>query len=159
SPMPNHQSQREGVRSMDEERRKRRNERDRVRYKNDAEYRERKNARQRERYANDEEFRERRKAAERERWFNDHAFREKQLMLRRERYACDSEYRAKNRSDSRANQLERDYGISTQAFNELLHRQNHACGICERPFRRTPCADHCHITNWVRGLLCRKCNF
>src|SRR5262249_24513636 len=50
------------------------------------------------------------------------------------------------------------YGISLREFYELLDRQNHACGICERPFDHTPHVDHCHLTDWVRGLLCRSCN-
>src|SRR5262249_52775920 len=50
------------------------------------------------------------------------------------------------------------YGISVQEFNDLLRKQNNACAVCERPFDSRPHIDHCHITRWVRGLLCRKCN-
>jgi hypothetical protein len=47
---------------------------------------------------------------------------------------------------------------SVRDFSELLARQNYACAICEQPFKGTPHVDHCHITRWVRGLLCGKCN-
>jgi hypothetical protein len=40
----------------------------------------------------------------------------------------------------------------------LLEQQNNTCGICYRPFTRTPRVDHCHVTGFVRGLLCSNCN-
>ena len=40
----------------------------------------------------------------------------------------------------------------------MLARQQGACAICKRPFRRTPCIDHCPLSGWVRGLLCHGCN-
>jgi recombination endonuclease VII len=144
--------------STDEEKRKREYARRRERYKNDTAYREKEKARQNERYANNEAFREAKKAREKDRWANDHAYRENQQASRRERYANDSDYRAKRKSNERAYRLKREYGISVEDFSELLERQHHRCGICERPFHGTPHVDHCHITGWVRGLLCRSCN-
>jgi len=144
--------------SREEEKRERENARRRERYRNDAEYRENENAKQRERYANDEEFREARKAHERSRWANDDELRERRKAKLRERYANDSEYRAKRNLSERSNRLKRLYGISPEQFRELLERQNYACAICEQPFRSTPHVDHCHLTRWVRGLLCRPCN-
>jgi Recombination endonuclease VII len=144
--------------SRDEEKRKREYARRRERYKNDAAYREKQKAWQNERYANNEEFREAKKARERARWANDHAYRERQQAKQRERYANDGEYRAKLQANERAYRLKRLYGLSTEQFRELLERQNHACAICEQPFRSTPHVDHCRFTNWVRGLLCRSCN-
>jgi hypothetical protein len=144
--------------STDEEKRKRENARRRERYKNDAVYREKEKALQHERYMNNEAFREAKKAREKDRWANDHAYRENQQANRRERYANDSEYRAKRKSNERAYRLKREYGISVEDFGELLERQNHRCGVCERPFHGMPHVDHCHITGWVRGLLCRSCN-
>jgi hypothetical protein len=124
----------------------------------DEEARKRRNTRERARYANDAEYREKRKAANRKRYANDNKFRERQIANGRERYASDSEFREKRKATSRASRLKCQYGISLQEHADLLHRQNYACGICERPFRETPHVDHCHLTRWVRGLLCRKCN-
>jgi Recombination endonuclease VII len=143
---------------MNEERRRRKNARRRERYRDDADYREKLKASQRARYANDEEFREKQKAEQRERWANDDDYREKQKAMRRNRYANDGEFRARFNAGVRASRLKHQYGLSIDEYRELLERQNHACGICERPFVSTPHVDHCHITNWVRGLLCRKCN-
>jgi hypothetical protein len=148
--------------------------------------RQRDNARRRERYANDAEYRERTKAKNRERWADDE-FRETRNAKRRERYATDDEYRehtkaldhafwvrnrericARNRhrwaTDPAyrqmfwASYLKTRYGITIEDFNRLLEQQNHTCAICERPFDRTPHVDHCHLTRWVRGLLCHRCN-
>ena len=118
----------------------------------------RENARRRERYANDDEYREARKARERARWANDDEYRERQIAKHRERYANDEDVRARHKASARASDLKQKYGLTIEQFDELLRRQNYACGICERPFDRTPHVDHCHLTDWVRGLLCRRCN-
>jgi Recombination endonuclease VII len=145
-----------GANVMNEERRRRKNARRRERYRDDADYREKLKASQRARYANDEEFREKQKAEQRERWANDDDYREKQKAMRRNRYANDGEFRARFKAGVRASRLKHHYGLSIDEYRQLLERQNHACGICERPFVSTPHVDHCHITNWVRGLLCRR---
>jgi Recombination endonuclease VII len=161
---------------MDEETRQRRNASERARTANDAEYREKQkvarrerhanddkyrekqNAARRERYANDDEYREKRNAARRERYANDAKYRERRAAAAREKYASDGEYRERCKTLDRARHLKRKYGISIEEYTRLLHQQNHACAICERPFDRTPHIDHCHLTHWVRGLLCLKCN-
>jgi len=53
------------------------------------------------------------------------------------------------------------YGISTEEFDEFLRKQGHACAICKDGFseERRPYIDHDHSSGWVRGLLCRDCNF
>lgn len=38
-----------------------------------------------------------------------------------------------------------------------LKEQNGKCLICNQ-IMNLPCVDHCHITNKIRGLLCRLCN-
>lgn len=58
----------------------------------------------------------------------------------------------------RGYQLKKNYGITSEQYDEILTRQDHKCAICgtfcERPF-----VDHDHSTGRIRGLLCMKCNF
>jgi hypothetical protein len=121
----------------------------------DEKNRNHRNAKRRERYRNDTDYRDKVKAQS-QRYYSEN--RELKKARLQERYANDSEYRARHAAKERAAELKRKYGLSLQDFGELLARQNHACGICERPFHETPHVDHCHITRWVRGLLCGKCN-
>jgi len=51
------------------------------------------------------------------------------------------------------------YGVTKEQFKILLKNQKGKCGICKKRFKNTPCIDHCHKTEKIRGLLCRKCNF
>lgn len=59
----------------------------------------------------------------------------------------------------RRNLLKR-YGLTEQAFADMLESQNHACKICLRPFSSElrPNVDHDHDTGKVRSLLCAGCN-
>lgn len=55
------------------------------------------------------------------------------------------------------------YGLTVEAFNELVRKQEGKCRICERvPQGRNDqdklVVDHCHKTGRVRGLLCTQCN-
>lgn len=52
----------------------------------------------------------------------------------------------------------------TNEQNEIIKRlkvvQNNSCGICKSKFIfKAPVLDHCHETQEIRGLLCRKCNY
>ena len=132
--------------------------------------------RQRKRYAEDSEFkkkkleqshawsrvnRDRINASRRERYANDTEYRENELAKRRKRYADDAEYREKDRARRRKyarGNVCRRHGLSVVQFEAMLEQQQGACGICRRPFRTTPCIDHCPLTGWVRGLLCHGCN-
>lgn len=54
-------------------------------------------------------------------------------------------------------------GFSKELFNKLLLEQNNKCAICETEIKSnngmdTICADHNHIDNTPRGLLCKRCN-
>ena len=52
------------------------------------------------------------------------------------------------------------YGITAEAYQQLLDYQGGACAICLRPSRvRRLAVDHDHATGRVRGLLCRHCNY
>ena len=76
--------------------------------------------------------------------------------------ARSSAYYAANREKRKASiKLRRrmkKYGLSSEAFQLMLLRQNHACGICKETFLITPAIDHDHKTGGVRGLLCLRCN-
>lgn len=61
----------------------------------------------------------------------------------------------------RDNNLRR-IGFTFKLFNQALNIQNNKCAICSIDFRTLPKksihADHCHITNKPRGILCQNCN-
>jgi hypothetical protein len=56
------------------------------------------------------------------------------------------------------------YGISSEDYDTMLEEQDNKCKICFMEFNTddtkatTPCVDHCHTTDKVRGLLCPLCN-
>lgn len=60
----------------------------------------------------------------------------------------------------------RQVDLSYEQFNEMLKKQKYLCAICGLPetikhqvgTKSLLSIDHCHKTNKVRGLLCRKCN-
>lgn len=49
------------------------------------------------------------------------------------------------------------YGLTREAYEEKLQRQEHRCQIC-RTLMTEPCVDHDHDTKQVRDLLCKSCN-
>lgn len=59
-------------------------------------------------------------------------------------------------SRCRTNQLQREYSLSKEEYNNLIAAQRGKCAICGSTKRL--CVDHDHITGLVRGLLCTKCN-
>lgn len=78
----------------------------------------------------------------------------------RERYHADL---IANRIRSRQLRFKQRYGITEAQRAALFKRQGRCCAICKR---RKPTIetwsgwhlDHCHETNEVRGVLCRRCN-
>ena len=50
------------------------------------------------------------------------------------------------------------YGITVTEYRRLFALQNGRCAICNVNQESNLDVDHCHKTNKVRGLLCRKCN-
>ena len=56
--------------------------------------------------------------------------------------------------------LKHKYGITTTQYEQMLQAQKGLCKICEQVCTsgKRLAVDHCHSTNKVRGLLCRKCN-
>ncbi len=57
-------------------------------------------------------------------------------------------------------ELRRKYGITLEDWSRLYDMQKGLCAICSEVFISNSAAhvDHNHITNKVRGLLCRQCN-
>lgn len=66
----------------------------------------------------------------------------------------EAEYRHRRRKY----ELTHYYGISPDDYQILVERQKDKCAICGRKPEAYLAIDHCHNTNQVRGLLCRKCN-
>ena len=54
----------------------------------------------------------------------------------------------------------KQYGLTPDAYQELLDSQGGVCAICEQPCGtgQRLSVDHCHQDGHVRGLLCRNCN-
>lgn len=53
------------------------------------------------------------------------------------------------------------YGLSKDDYQAILLKQNSKCAICGIPQAELLydlAIDHCHITETIRGLLCKKCN-
>lgn len=90
------------------------------------------------------------------------------------KYAYNQQYKRKNwnrihdkrKGLEREYQLKTKYGITLQAYDEMLKAQGGCCGICGLPEEYKDrsgniaqlCVDHCHTTNKVRKLLCKRCN-
>ena len=88
----------------------------------------------------------------------DRAYRAKDPERRRARDAARSRrWRSANPEKKRAQVLRRLYGLTLEQFAELLRAQGDVCAIC-RKSSSDYCVDHCHATDRVRGVLCRRCN-
>jgi hypothetical protein len=64
---------------------------------------------------------------------------------------------------SRLSNRLRPYGITPDIYNNMLKQQQNRCAICDDEFLfenmiTSPCVDHDHVLNIVRGLLCSPCN-
>lgn len=51
----------------------------------------------------------------------------------------------------------RRYGITLADQEAMIKAQDGRCYICRRKDKRLG-VDHCHLTGFVRGMLCWKCN-
>lgn len=57
--------------------------------------------------------------------------------------------------------LKYGYGLTLEAYDELLAQQEYVCAICKKPPNgkfKFLAVDHDHITGRIRGLLCTTCN-
>lgn len=63
-------------------------------------------------------------------------------------------------ADFYAWKIKKRYGLTVDAYEELLARQGGRCAICggKQIHERNMSVDHDHETNEVRGLLCDYCN-
>lgn len=53
----------------------------------------------------------------------------------------------------------RKYGVSGEEYESLLSYQNGVCAICGKPPEKKKLGvDHDHVSNRIRGLLCKRCN-
>lgn len=58
-------------------------------------------------------------------------------------------------------QLKFLYGLSLEQYTILFNKQSGLCKICNRHqsvLKSKLCIDHDHVTNQIRGLLCKRCN-
>lgn len=66
-------------------------------------------------------------------------------------------------SPARWKRIKEKYGITREAYNEILQEQGGACFLCQRTpeqirRRQNLAVDHDHDTGAIRGLLCYNCN-
>lgn len=63
------------------------------------------------------------------------------------------------KSYQRDMQYQRNFGINTEIYEEMLAEQSGVCAICKRPPKNNRLSvDHDHDTGAIRGLLCPPCN-
>lgn len=78
------------------------------------------------------------------------------------RRAYEEEYRSSGRKavSDRKSHLKRTFGLSAEAYDEMLVRQKGGCAICgdASPVGSSLHVDHDHGDGHVRGLLCFRCN-
>jgi hypothetical protein len=84
--------------------------------------------------------------------------RERLNQLDRERYAAKP-------FGARFKHLRKKYGLTEQAYNDLLASQGGVCAVCLKGFAPesgtdmySPVVDHDHDSGAVRGILHRRCN-
>lgn len=79
---------------------------------------------------------------------------------RQAKYKNRKKIRPSGLSNQKVYAMKHRYGISEEQFVEMYTYQNGSCAICEKPITpKQSLVDHCHDTKFIRGLLCRKCNF
>lgn len=77
---------------------------------------------------------------------------------------ANTKYMLRNPGLNRRRQLMKKYGLTEDAFAEMLSGQGGGCAVCELQLTLLPSlpntamVDHCHRTGVVRAILCRHCN-
>jgi hypothetical protein len=78
--------------------------------------------------------------------------------------ACQKQRNLKNNDYKRHREwkLLNKYGISVEAWNSMMRKQDFKCAICKTDFDVTDTkhihTDHDHDSGTVRGILCQGCN-
>ena len=69
-------------------------------------------------------------------------------------------YYNKNKARYRDRMLRNIHGITELEYQAMLHGQGYRCAICDKPAEvgKNLAVDHCHLTGFIRGLLCTNCN-
>ena len=99
--------------------------------------------------------------ADRDRWIeyrkNDPEYRRNQNARAKEWYERNREYVI---AKHRALRLLKEYGLTEEAYADMLRKQGGVCAICRKAQsgKKNFAVDHCHETGLVRGLLCDPCN-
>lgn len=62
----------------------------------------------------------------------------------------------KSTPKSKLKALLRKHNLTEEKYNAMLKAQNGKCKLCFSS--QVLSIDHCHKSNVVRGILCRKCN-
>jgi hypothetical protein len=71
-----------------------------------------------------------------------------------------------NLLEQRYKQVTKLYGLTKEAYLNMIRSQDNKCAICKRKettlnkrgLVRPLCVDHCHVSGKVRALLCNHCN-
>lgn len=66
--------------------------------------------------------------------------------------------KAKHMAYSTAYNRLKKTGVSPEAYESMLEKQQGLCAICRLTCTRALAADHNHTTGVFRGLLCNNCN-
>lgn len=77
-------------------------------------------------------------------------------------YHTNDKQKENHRKASWKHQIKKNYGLTPDAYYEMLESQEGCCKICNTHIdsinTHVLYIDHCHITGKVRGLLCQQCN-
>lgn len=91
----------------------------------------------------------------------DYYARNKERILRKNQLGYERR-KAEGRINAYADKLQRKYGITVAAYEQMRVEQEYSCAVCST--HESQCkhgklvVDHCHETGVVRGLLCDNCN-
>jgi hypothetical protein len=118
------------------------------------------NERRKKRYAEDEEFRKK-TCSDKRAWYaaNKDRVNAESRQKRAENPDWKGKQRERRRRTKRKDMLKYCYSMTVAEYEAMLTGQNGVCAICEtKPDDGPLGVDHDHMTNEVRGLLCRSCN-